>query len=145
MDPEVYPDPTRFDPWRSYRLREAEKLKGAQRAHVGAANQLVTVSPTALNFGYGRHACPGRFFAANEIKMMLGRIVLNYDVKNVDGSIERYPNLYLAESVSPSQTLVDIAAGCMLWIAPLTMVVVRAECAGPDEEGHVQESGCLNI
>ena len=34
-----------------------------------------------LTFGYGRHACPGRFFAAAELKLMLALIVMNYDVK----------------------------------------------------------------
>ncbi|KAF5851676.1 hypothetical protein GGP41_000454 [Bipolaris sorokiniana] len=42
----------------------------------------------ALNFGYGRHACPGRFFAANEIKMVLARMLLQYDVKMPDGKTD---------------------------------------------------------
>jgi cytochrome P450 len=33
-----------------------------------------------LPFGHGRHACPGRFFAATELKGMLAH-VMNYDVK----------------------------------------------------------------
>ncbi|KAJ7253103.1 cytochrome P450 [Mycena rebaudengoi] len=35
-----------------------------------------------LPFGHGRHACPGRFFAATELKAMLAHVVvMNYDVK----------------------------------------------------------------
>ncbi|KAJ6570549.1 cytochrome P450 [Mycena vulgaris] len=34
-----------------------------------------------LLFGHGRHACPGRFFAATELKAMLAHILINYDVK----------------------------------------------------------------
>lgn len=41
-----------------------------------------------LGFGHGRHACPGRFFASQEMKLMLAHIVMTYDVR-VDG--ERFP------------------------------------------------------
>lgn len=99
-DPELIANPEQFDPLRSYRLREAEELKGIEKASVGSANQMVTVSPSALTFGYGRHACPGRFFAANEIKMIIGRAILDYDFKNADGVTERYPNLCFTETVS---------------------------------------------
>lgn len=34
-----------------------------------------------LSFGYGRHACPGRFFASQELKLMLAHVVMNYDIK----------------------------------------------------------------
>ena len=45
-------------------------------------------------FGYGRHACPGRFFATNEIKMIVAKMILDYDIKmpgNVEGIEARYP------------------------------------------------------
>ena len=41
----------------------------------------VTPGEGFLSFGHGKHACPGRFFAANEIKLMLAFIVQNYEVK----------------------------------------------------------------
>jgi cytochrome P450 len=53
-------------------------------------------------FGYGRHACPGRFFAANEIKMMLSRFLLNYEFKNEDGSNERYAQIELGKLSTPN-------------------------------------------
>ena len=37
-------------------------------------------------FGLGKHACPGRFFASNEIKVLLCRIILDYDMKLLDGT-----------------------------------------------------------
>lgn len=49
-----------------------------------APAQLVSPSPAHLGFGYGKHACPGRFFAANEIKIVLCHILLKYD-KLADG------------------------------------------------------------
>lgn len=74
LDPTVFPDAARFDPLRFYRLRTAA---GADPS----AHQFATVSEDALNFGWGRHACPGRFFAANEIKMVVAAVLLEWDVK----------------------------------------------------------------
>lgn len=98
-DPDFFSDPEVFDPLRFYKVREREGLQGADKAGAGATNQFVSVNSHNLIFGYGRHACPGRFFAANEIKMILGRALLNYDVKLVDGVKERYSNIAIAESV----------------------------------------------
>jgi len=54
-----------------------------------------------LNFGHGIHACPGRFFASNEIKTVLVHLLLNYDIKMMDGEKSRPENLYRQLSVSP--------------------------------------------
>lgn len=45
-----------------------------------------------MSFGFGRHACPGRFFACNEIKLIVAQLLLEYDVKMPDGVEERYPS-----------------------------------------------------
>ncbi|KAK8086419.1 hypothetical protein PG994_001393 [Apiospora phragmitis] len=39
----------------------------------------VTTSQEYLSFGGGRNSCPGRFFAAAELKLLLAHILLNYD------------------------------------------------------------------
>lgn len=33
------------------------------------------------SFRHGKHACPGRFFAVNEIKVLLTYTLVHYDVK----------------------------------------------------------------
>lgn len=99
-DPDVIENAQEFDAFRSYRTREKEGLDGVGKASAGASSQLVSVNSNSLNFGYGRHACPGRFFAANEVKMIVGRALLNYDIKNVDGTTERYPNIQFEGHVS---------------------------------------------
>ncbi|KAK2059529.1 cytochrome P450 [Colletotrichum caudatum] len=43
--------------------------------------QLVSRSPQHLGFGHGPHACPGRFFAANEITVALAHLLMKYDWK----------------------------------------------------------------
>ncbi|KAK4141456.1 uncharacterized protein C8A04DRAFT_39069 [Dichotomopilus funicola] len=99
LDERVFPNADKFDPWRFARLREEARASGEVEG--AARNQFVSVSAEALTFGFGRHACPGRFFAANEIKMVLANFVLNYDVKLPDGVTERFPNLNFGASSIP--------------------------------------------
>jgi cytochrome P450 len=69
--PDLFPNPKKFDIYRWLRLRETPGF--ANKAH------FVSTSPEHLGFGHGMHACPGRFFAANEIKVILCHLLLNYD------------------------------------------------------------------
>ncbi len=89
-DDEVFPDADNFDAFRFYKLRQKAKDEGAIEG--AAQNQFVSVSTHSLTFGYGRHACPGRFFAANEIKMIMANALLKYDIKCMEGTKGRYPN-----------------------------------------------------
>ncbi|OJD36815.1 cytochrome p450 [Diplodia corticola] len=43
--------------------------------------QYVTTSAEHLGFGHGQHACPGRFFVSNEIKIAIAHLLLKYDWK----------------------------------------------------------------
>lgn len=47
--------------------------------------QLVTTSGEYFAFGHGQHACPGRFFAAAEVKVAVCRLLLEYDLKLAKG------------------------------------------------------------
>ncbi|GBC03693.1 hypothetical protein RclHR1_05270002 [Rhizophagus clarus] len=38
-----------------------------------------------LAFGMGKNACPGRYFAINEVKLSMHYILLNYNVRNASG------------------------------------------------------------
>ena len=98
QDPSFYPDSEKFDGFRFAKLRK----QGDAKSH--ARNQFVTTNEETVGFGYGRHACPGRFFAANEIKMILCRLILEYDFKNLDGSMERYPNQEVGRASNPDPT-----------------------------------------
>ncbi|KAJ8518231.1 hypothetical protein ONZ45_g4693 [Pleurotus djamor] len=48
--------------------------------------QLAVPSQEFLTWGHGRHACPGRFFAALQMKTILAYIILHFDVKLQDAS-----------------------------------------------------------
>jgi cytochrome P450 len=49
----------------------------------------------------GKHACPGRFFAGNELKAMMVHLLLNYDVKFESEGI-RPTNLVIGPSIMPN-------------------------------------------
>ena len=51
----------------------------------GTPFNLVTTTPDYLVWGYGRHACSGRFFAAVVLKLVLAHVILRYDVKFENG------------------------------------------------------------
>ncbi|KAI0173701.1 cytochrome P450 [Hypoxylon sp. FL1284] len=79
LDPSLYQNPERFDALRFSRQSDAPEQTGSQQA---AKRQLMTtVSTTFLPFGYGRHACPGRWFVAQMVKQALAYVLLNYDVE----------------------------------------------------------------
>ncbi|KIL65474.1 hypothetical protein M378DRAFT_24046 [Amanita muscaria Koide BX008] len=75
-DADNYIDPKTFDGFRF------EKMRGNDNENL--KHQFVSLSVDYVLFGHGRHACPGRFFVANELKVMLSHILLNYDIKMGD-------------------------------------------------------------
>ena len=66
---------------------------------------LITIGPDNMNFGYGRQACPGRAFASAVMKMLLSRLLLDYDIKfEEEGRTTRPRNVINGEQIMPSLT-----------------------------------------
>jgi len=78
-DERIYPNADKFDGFRFAKLRESERDTMISR------HQAVSTSSEHLAFGLGRHTCPGRFFAVNEVKALFAHIVATYDVKFEEG------------------------------------------------------------
>ncbi|RSM18116.1 hypothetical protein CDV31_003038 [Fusarium ambrosium] len=76
-DPNVYEAP---DTWDGHRFLRQRKVPGKE-----SSSQLVSTSENHLGFGHGKHACPGRFFAANEIKIALAHLLLEYEWRLPEG------------------------------------------------------------
>ncbi len=87
-DERYYPEAAAFDPLRFFRMRQQSE-EDANRW------QFTSISDTNLNFGAGKHACPGRFFAANGIKMMLAYFLMHYDMKLKDGEERPKPMMIM--------------------------------------------------
>jgi cytochrome P450 len=62
-------------------------------------HQYISTGKTDLRWGYGRHACPGRFLADAEMKMLLSELLLHFDVKNPEGQ-GRHANIAFDNNVS---------------------------------------------
>ncbi|KAJ6568484.1 cytochrome P450 [Mycena capillaripes] len=89
-DNSLHPDADTFDGFRFSRMREdvaclesnENGVDAEEKAMSGVFKRhMVSTCPGHLIFGHGRHACPGRFFAAMELKAMLAHILINYDFK----------------------------------------------------------------
>ncbi|MCJ1405110.1 hypothetical protein MMC11_008336 [Xylographa trunciseda] len=92
LDPTITTDPQKFDPLRSYRARlEPEESN---------LHQYAMTSKTHMHFGHGRHSCPGRTFAVNEIKLIVAALLLEFDWRQVEGA-GRPRNIILDEFVYP--------------------------------------------
>lgn len=78
-------------------------MEGNENRH-----QFVTTSPESFAFGYGNHACPGRFFASSEIKIVLIELLRHWefrlkgDVEGKGGEENRPANYEYRFGVSPN-------------------------------------------
>ncbi|KAK3315822.1 cytochrome P450 [Apodospora peruviana] len=90
-DEAIYPDAETYKP---FRFAQTDGVKTG----VAAA---ATTSPEYLPFGHGKHACPGRFFAASEMKLILGWMIMNYDVEHLD---KRPDDIYAGPARLPPMT-----------------------------------------
>ncbi|GFP59001.1 hypothetical protein ACSS6W_011088 [Trichoderma asperelloides] len=86
-------NPDAYDPWRYSRLRSSEPSNS--KKHLFAMTD-----STHMAFGYGKYACPGRFFVANEIKMTLSHLLLRYDWKFPKGR-GRPQNFTIDDNIYP--------------------------------------------
>lgn len=78
FDEDIYRSAGTFDGLRFYKLRLS--AEGEQNKH-----QLTPITKTQLQFGSGRHACPGRWFASHQIKMVLAKVIDRFELELKDG------------------------------------------------------------
>lgn len=70
-DPEVHHNP---DEWQGDRFVRMSQQPGRE-----SMASLVTTHADHLAFGHGVWACPGRFFAGNELKITLCHLLMKYE------------------------------------------------------------------
>lgn len=86
MDQQFFTDPETFDGLRYYRLRTATE-------EARNTNQMVTVGKKDLTWGYGRHACPGRYIAEVVMKLLVIEFLMRYEIGLPDDVTERPKNI----------------------------------------------------
>lgn len=97
MDGDIHPNPDEFDGFRFSRLRSSDSPNSARLVY--AASNLESMA-----FGYGRHACPGRFFADCEIKMIMVYLLIKYDFRFPERVTERPPSFPAETQCLPNYT-----------------------------------------
>jgi cytochrome P450 len=87
-DDSIYPKADTFDPHRflstsSTRsiFNQADNIKETNQNHETKSKSSATLDEAFLGFGFGKHACPGRFFAINEMKIFMAYLIQHYDVE----------------------------------------------------------------
>ncbi|KAI8947911.1 putative cytochrome P450 [Xylaria longipes] len=75
LDDHVYEDAATFKPFRFCSAATEGGGQGQRQNYV----PLTTTGPDFLAFGHGKHACPGRYFAAAELKLILAYALLHYE------------------------------------------------------------------
>jgi len=94
-DPALYPNPDQFDGYRFLRKRKAGDK----------TSQFPQSSPDYNVFGGGRHLCPGRFLASNELKLTVAHILLNYDIRLAEGYVSKPMLMGVYQIVDPMARL----------------------------------------
>ncbi|KAH8172384.1 cytochrome p450 domain-containing protein [Sarocladium implicatum] len=102
QDPAIYEKPAEFCPFRFSDLREKKgnELK-FQHASTGLDN---------INFGHGLWACPGRFFASAQIKVVLAHLLMHYDIVHKPGARKNWQQHYGLAILPDSEAEVLIKA-----------------------------------
>ncbi|CAG1974267.1 unnamed protein product [Fusarium graminearum] len=91
-DKDLYENPGDFDALRFYKMRQAPGQE--------AKYQYFSVGREDLSWGFGRHACPGRYLSAINIKLIMAELLMNYYIKLCDGA-SRPPNIEFEVLCSP--------------------------------------------
>ena len=63
-------------------------------------HQFATTDKNHMHFGRGKYACPGRFFASAELKIVIAHLIMRYDFKYPYGK-DRPANLKADEILYP--------------------------------------------
>lgn len=99
-DPDIYERSNEWDGWRFYRLRQQPGNENAYQA-------VVTSEQHVVAFGHGQLACPGRFFAVNEIKVTMTHMLMKYDWKMVPGTTPRVRSM-ATQLFADSQARIEV-------------------------------------
>lgn len=109
-DGDIYKDADQFVPFRFSKygkaLDETQSGPGRHDAKDRLSNILgirnlaaVSTSTNHFSFGHGRHACPGRFFAIQEVKLMLAHLLFNYEMRPLESRPE---NPWIRDLMTPN-------------------------------------------
>lgn len=100
-DSSIYPDAMSFQPFRFAQPDAAQNIVDAFDSTPSGEGEKpkpkssATVDEAFLGFGFGKHSCPGRFFALNEVKILVANMVLHYDIEPLKTRPKMTPIIWL--------------------------------------------------
>lgn len=92
-DPDYFPNPETFSPYRYLNMSENSPHR----------YNFTSISDDFLAFGGGAHACPGRFLAAYEIKIMIIELLTHFEMKFAEGQKGRPGSIYYNMAIMPDE------------------------------------------
>ncbi|KAJ9602512.1 hypothetical protein H2200_013055 [Cladophialophora chaetospira] len=95
---EPWQNPEEFDGLRCAKLRE--NPADHSKFHFVSTNPYHSMA-----FSHGKHACPGRFFAANEIKTIMAYMIRHFDMKPVQGKEKRPESVVFGHNLQPDPSV----------------------------------------
>jgi cytochrome P450 len=100
-DPALYDAPSEFRPMRFYSAPSTSTSNEEGASEVDAANLFSSIAAGDSWFGVGRQACPGRWYASAQIKLVLCLLLTEYEFRFLDGQTERPKNWVKDEKTGP--------------------------------------------
>jgi cytochrome P450 len=100
MDPEYYSNPRKFSATRFCTPDNTGLERSGEGFH--RVLEFVDTENGNLHWGHGRFTCPGRWYASAVMKLMLAKIIENFDAKFPEGQSKRMPNVYMDLIVEPN-------------------------------------------
>ena len=98
-DDAYHPNAASYLPFRFCEDNETVNPEDSSVRPTSRSNQgFVTTSEKNQGFGHGKHACPGRFFAASELKLLLSYMMLKYDFQMLP---QRPAGRWIGENLVP--------------------------------------------
>ncbi|KAF5530134.1 ent-kaurene oxidase [Fusarium napiforme] len=91
-DHQLYENPEEFDGLRFHKWRKAP---GKEKKYMYSSS-----GTDDLSWGFGRHACPGRYLSAINIKLIMAELLMNYDIK-LPEDVSRPENIEFEVLCSP--------------------------------------------
>ncbi|KAI9155657.1 Ent-kaurene oxidase [Paramyrothecium foliicola] len=90
QNPEFYPDPLSFNGFRFASPDVVDNSTGKFKLIQPKPSKLTDVDETFHVWGTGRMACPGRFYAAAVMKVIMGQILMNYKCELINKEGPRF-------------------------------------------------------
>ncbi|KAI0531725.1 cytochrome P450 [Xylaria digitata] len=79
-------NPGEFDAYRFLKLRDVPHSDDGGTEYQWVAS---SISPANLMFGYGKHACPGRYYCIRQAKLIFTKLLVDYDIEWTEPGMRR--------------------------------------------------------